>query len=109
MTVLLCDKVLSVIALLFNICLTIMNSVLVCSYEAHNDLNVSSLFLPWFGQLVAGLSPQKPGFDPRPVHMKFIVDRVALGQAILQVLQFSPVSITPPIHSSITDGINVGN
>ena len=45
------------------------------------------------------------GFDPGPVHMGFVVDKVALGQACLRVLQFSPVSIILPvlrINSSVT-------
>jgi hypothetical protein len=30
--------------------------------------------------------------DPKPVHVRFLVDKVALGQISLQVLRFSPVS-----------------
>lgn len=36
------------------------------------------------------------GFTPRSVHVRFMVDKVALGQAFLQVLWFSPVHIIPP-------------
>ena len=32
---------------------------------------------------------QRPGFDPRPVCVRFVVDKVALGQGFIQVLQFS--------------------
>jgi hypothetical protein len=53
--------------------------------------------LPWLRRLVAGLSPRRPGFDPRSVHMGFVVDKVALGLVFLPVLQFSPVSIIPPM------------
>ena len=28
------------------------------------------------GQLVASLSPRKPGFDPRPVHVRFVVGKM---------------------------------
>jgi hypothetical protein len=35
--------------------------------------------------LVAGLSMQRP----RPVHVGFVVDEMALGQVFLQVVQFS--------------------
>jgi hypothetical protein len=37
----------------------------------------------------------------RLVHMGFVVDRMALGQGFLQVLKFSPVSISSilPTHS----------
>jgi hypothetical protein len=34
----------------------------------------------WLSRLVACLKPRRPGFDPRPVHVRFVVDTVALGQ-----------------------------
>jgi hypothetical protein len=34
----------------------------------------------------------RPGFKPRPIHVGFVVDEVALGQVFLQVLRFPPVS-----------------
>jgi hypothetical protein len=37
-----------------------------------------------------------PGFMPGTVHVGFVVDKVALGQNFLQVLQFSPVNVNPP-------------
>jgi hypothetical protein len=48
-------------------------------------------------RLVAGLSPRRPGFDPRSVHVGFVVDQVALGQDFPRVLRFSPVSFFPPV------------
>jgi hypothetical protein len=33
---------------------------------------------------------------PRSVHVVFVVDKVALGQAFLRVLRFSPLSVVPP-------------
>jgi len=48
------------------------------------------------------------GFDHVPVHMGSVVDKVALGQACLRVLQFSPVSMILPvlhIHCSVTDAM----
>jgi hypothetical protein len=48
------------------------------------------------------------GFDPGLVYMGFVVDKVALGQALLPVLPFSPVSIISPIlriHSSVSDAM----
>ena len=39
--------------------------------------------VPWLRRLVAGLSPRRPGFDPGPVHVRFVVDKVALGQVFL--------------------------
>jgi len=51
----------------------------------------------WLRRLVAGFSPQKPGFDSRPVHMVFIVKKVSLGQTFIQILLLSRVSIIPPL------------
>jgi hypothetical protein len=42
--------------------------------------------------LVAGLSPQRPGFDPGSVHMRFVVDKVALRQV------FSPRTSVFPCY-----------
>jgi hypothetical protein len=53
--------------------------------------------VPWFRRLVAGLSPPRTGFDPRSVHVGFVVDKVALGQAFPRVLRFSPVNFIPPV------------
>jgi hypothetical protein len=36
--------------------------------------------LPWFRQLVADLSMVRPSFNPRPIHVGFVVDKVALGE-----------------------------
>jgi hypothetical protein len=62
------------------------------------------LAVPNFRRLVAGFSPWSSGFAPRTVHMEFVLDKVAMGKFSLRVLQFSPVSIIPPllhIHSCI--------
>jgi hypothetical protein len=56
-----------------------------------------NLAVPWLRRLVTGLSPRRPGFDPGSVHVGFVVDKVALGQAFLRVLRFSPVSLIPPV------------
>jgi hypothetical protein len=37
-------------------------------------------------------------FDPGPVPVRFVVDKVALGQVFLRVLRFSPVNITPTMY-----------
>ena len=43
---------------------------------------------------------RSPGLYSSPVHVKFVVDKVALGQGFLQVLWVSPVSVIPPmIHT----------
>lgn len=47
-------------------------------------------------------------FDAGLVRMGFVVDRVALGPALLRVLRFFSVGIVPPmlhIHSSLTDAV----
>lgn len=53
-----------------------------------------------------GLPPWKPGFDPRQVHMRFVVDKMALRQFfLLRVPRFFPVSVIPPaLHSVISHG-----
>jgi hypothetical protein len=48
---------------------------------------------PWLKRLIAGLSPRRPGFAPGSVRVRFVVDKVALGQVSLQVLRF-PLSIS---------------
>jgi hypothetical protein len=37
---------------------------------------------------VAGLSEHRPVFDSCPVHVRFVVDKVALGPILLRILQF---------------------
>jgi hypothetical protein len=59
-----------------------------------SEVNVVGV-MPWLRQLVAGLSPQRPKFAPRSIHMGFVEDRVALGQGFLLVIWFFPVSIIP--------------
>jgi len=48
-------------------------------------------------------------FDPGPVNVTFVVDKVALGQVFLPVLLFNPIVNIPPvpilIHSSISDAV----
>jgi hypothetical protein len=53
--------------------------------------------VPWLRSLVTGLSPRRPGFAPRSIHVGFVVDKVALGQVFLRVLRFSPANIIPPL------------
>jgi len=46
---------------------------------------------------VTGLSPRSRVFDPRSDHVRFVVDKMALWEVSLPVLQFSPVSTIPPM------------
>jgi hypothetical protein len=48
-------------------------------------------------QAVSRRSPQRPGFDPGSMHVRFVVDKVALGQVFRRVRQFPPVSFIPPV------------
>jgi hypothetical protein len=55
--------------------------------------------VPWLRQLVAGLSPRRPGFAPGSIHVGFVAYDVALGQvfsfeffSFLQSLSFDRVS-----------------
>jgi hypothetical protein len=48
-------------------------------------------------QLVTSLSLWRPRVDHKPIHMGLVVDKVAVGQVFLQVLQFSLISIIPPM------------
>jgi len=49
--------------------------------------------LPWPRQLIVVFSPQETGFDPWSVHVRFVVDHVALEQVFFRAVQFCPVSI----------------
>ena len=43
--------------------------------------------------VVPGLSPPRFGFDPRSAHVRFVVNRLLLGQVNLWVLQLRSVRI----------------
>ena len=48
-------------------------------------------------QVIGRLSPLRSGFDPRSVHVKYVVDKVVLGQVPLPVLRVSLGRVVPPI------------
>jgi len=56
-----------------------------------------SVDLPWLRRSVASLSLRRPRFIPRSVRVRFMVDIVTQGQAFLQELWSSRVSIIPPV------------
>jgi hypothetical protein len=60
--------------------------------------------------LVAGLSPQRLGFAPRSVHVRFVVDKVALGRVFVRVLGVLPHQyyFTVTSHSYVIWGIDNG-
>jgi hypothetical protein len=47
--------------------------------------------------VVTGLSPRRMAFHSRSVHVRFVTNKVAVGQVFLGVLRFSPVSTMPPM------------
>jgi len=47
---------------------------------------VVSRTVTWLIWLVDGLLPWRPGFDPKPIHVGFLEDKVTLGQVFLRVL-----------------------
>jgi len=50
-----------------------------------------------FRRSVASLSSERPGLNPRPVHVRFMVDTVALWQVSVPVLRSSPFITIPPL------------
>lgn len=44
-------------------------------------------------RLVAALLLRRSAFDPRPVFVGFVMDRVVLGQAFVRIIEFFPVII----------------
>jgi len=50
----------------------------------------------WKVELVASISPQKPEFNPRPVHVT-VVEKVAKGHMMNLELQLYPARIIPPM------------
>ena len=50
-----------------------------------------------FDCVMAVLSLRRVGFDPNPVHMGFVVDKMTVGQVFLPVRLVSPVIIIPPL------------
>jgi hypothetical protein len=51
--------------------------------------------LPWLRKLGAGLPPRRSRLDTKLVHLRFVMDKVAVEHAFLQILRFTPASIIP--------------
>jgi len=68
------------------------------NFIPHGFLYLASLSvtLPLLRQLVTRLSPRRPRFNPRPTHVAYVVDSVALGQVFPWVLHPSLVGAIPP-------------
>jgi hypothetical protein len=56
--------------------------------------------VPWLRSLFAGLSPPWPVLSPGSIHMRFVVDKLAVGQVCLRVLRLSPVNVSFQRRSS---------
>jgi hypothetical protein len=74
---------------------SVISSAIACTSHGTRCLTHSliNLAVHWPSRLVAGLSPRRPGLDPRSVHVRFVIGRVALWQVLLRVLCFDSVSI----------------
>ena len=61
----------------------------------HHEPSLSAAVIyqtvPWPRQLFASLSPHRPGFNPKSVHVGFLVERVTLGAGFC-----SSTSVLPP-------------
>jgi len=73
-------------------------------------VSVSTPHSPRFGHFIMRHSPAIPlrtGFEDRPVHAKFMVNKATLGQ-FSHSARFSPLNLPPVLHAHsfiITDGL----
>jgi hypothetical protein len=44
--------------------------------------------VPYIRPLVAGFPPRRPGLEPRSGHVRFVVDKVALGEVLSEYFGF---------------------
>jgi hypothetical protein len=64
------------------------------------SIMVTKMSVPWLVLLLTSLLIWRPRFCHQSVCVGFLVGNVALGQVFLLVLQFSPVTIIPPVLHS---------
>jgi hypothetical protein len=50
----------------------------------------------WLRRLVIDPSPPRPAFVPRSINVRFVVDKISMGQDFFRVLPFYPVNSIPP-------------
>jgi len=78
-------------------CLQPRRSVFTARYGLNDYVLVHSVrkcaLVSWLRRLVAGLPPRSLRFDLRSVHVRFVLDRVTLGQVFLLILLF-PLSVS---------------
>jgi hypothetical protein len=66
--------------------------------------------VPWLRRLLAVLSPRKSVLEPMSDHVRFVVNKVTLGQVFLWGLRFSPVTTIPPMlrtHLRLHAGLTI--
>jgi hypothetical protein len=51
----------------------------------------------WLRRLATGISPRRLAFPPKLVHVRFLVDKVALVQVFLRTKGVTPVTVIPPV------------
>jgi len=56
----------------------------------------------WLRWLVTGFSPRRYGFSPRSVHVRFLVDKLTLGEVFSELLGFHLSVSTVAFHTRIS-------
>jgi hypothetical protein len=67
------------------------------SGRRHPSFMNAKASMPCMRLIVAGVSPRRAGFDTKPFHVGFVVDKVAVEQVLLPEFQCSPFRIIPPV------------
>jgi hypothetical protein len=65
--------------------------------KASSETGEHQKSLPCLRQLVTGVASPKPGFDPGPVLLRFVMDRIAVGLVFLRILRGFPVTTISPM------------
>jgi hypothetical protein len=68
---------------------------------------------PWLRRVLGGALPRRPRFDPRSVHVRFVVEKSGTVTGFYRSILFAPVSIIPPVmhaqlhlHDALTGRTN---
>lgn len=75
----------------------------VCKADLHVIYQVPHVWtdtVTWLRWLVALRSLQRSSFDPSPIQVGFMADKVAMRLILLAAFRFCPVSIIPPMFHS---------
>ena len=68
----------------------------IANHQAGLRASDNVLVMPLLRRFVTGLSWRTPGSSMWPVHMGFVVDKVALGQVLSKYFRI-PISVIPPM------------